>query len=162
MLKWFGIVLICSAISLYGAYRSHLLSQSVAVRAGLMELLLHLQNGIDHGALPLSELYADFENEALSRTGFCALLKSGEPNALLLALEKSELGLPESMRRKYADFALTLGKSSFRRQESERIDRFIGEIRAENEKTDAENATKRLLYSRLGLIGALLAALILV
>ncbi len=127
-----------------------------------MELLLHLQNGIDHGALPLSELYADFENDALERAGFCAVLKSGELNAFYRALEKSESELSEKMRRKYADFALTLGKSAFCKQESERIARFIGEIRAENEKTDKEDATKRLLYSRLGLIGALFAALILV
>ncbi len=161
MLKLFGILLVSSAITLYGLCRAKDLERQKKNRHALAALMLHLQNGISHGGLPQETLYASFHNEQLEKEGFCAILRNGEPGALTQALEQTKLGLSDNMRTHYLELAEGLGKSGFRAVESERLARFLGEIAVENEKSDKEDAARQMLYKRLGLLGALLAALLL-
>lgn len=161
MLKLFGIFLVCSAITLYGFCRAKDIERQKQNRHALESLVLHLQNGITHGALPKEALYASFRNKRLEAEGFCEVLRNGEPDAFMLALESVPLGLSDDMRARYLSLAGAFGKSGFREMESERLTRFRNEIALENEKADKEDAARQRLYQHLGLLCALLAALLL-
>lgn len=162
MLKYAGIVLISGAISLYGAHLSYRLRRAGQIRGALYELLLHIKNGIDNGALPLDDIYAGFYNKLLDECGFLTPLKSRTPGALANALTNSDLRLPAEMERLYASLAGQLGKSGFRKSESERLARYMALIGLEEEKLRKTEEVRQVLYRKLGLLCGLFAALILI
>ena len=74
---------------------------------GLYLLLRQIQSDACLRALPLQEIYAAFENEALARAGFLRILRE---EGLSAALEKKTLSLPEKDLHALLLFARGLGK----------------------------------------------------
>ena len=65
---------------------------------GIYLLLLHIRRGVCEEALPLSEIYASFENQALEETPFLSLLRKEGLAEALKKLNERELGI---IRRRY-------------------------------------------------------------
>ena len=162
MLKLTGIILISGAISMYGAYLSGNVKKSRAFRKGLAELLIHIKNGIDNGGIPLAEIYASFSCKALERCGFLAVLKDGKSESFSRALKGCEIKLAPEVSEIYERLSKDLGKSSSGKSESEKLARAIAIAEKEEKKLDAEDLSKIELYSKLGVLCGILAALLLI
>ncbi len=161
MLRLIGILLISVSLSLYGAYASARLAENAACRAELAELLFAVRTGIDHGALPLAEIYRSFSFRRLARIGFDRVLLAKPDASLADALEKAKPYLDGDVYELYADFASKLGKSGHVSAESALCDRYGALINEKEKSIRAREDVKRLLYRRLGLLAGLTAALIL-
>ena len=161
MLKYIGILLISGAISLFGAHLAAVRAGNARMRGELLGLLERIQNGIDNGALPLADIYAGFHGDILEKRGFCKALKSGTPDALSEALTLIAGDLPKECAETYFSFAASLGKSGFRKTESELVTRFKTNLSALEQTYVAEDTSKCVLYRKLGILCGLFAALIL-
>jgi len=73
---------------------------------GLYLLLRQIQSDACARSLPLAEIYAAFENEALARAGFLRIIRT---EGFLAALEKGTLSLPEKDLHTLFWFARGLG-----------------------------------------------------
>lgn len=162
MLKLTGIILISGAISMYGAYLSGNVKKSRAFRKGLAELLIHIKNGIDNGGIPLTEIYASFSCKALEKCEFLSVLKDGKSESFSRALKKCEIKLAPEVSEIYERLSKELGKSSSGKSESEKLARAIALAEKEEKKLDAEDSSKIELYSKLGVLCGILAALLLI
>lgn len=109
-MKLLGVLLFLSATALLTAYSSKHERRKYEEAEGLYLLLLHVKHGVFEGALPLSEIYASFENEALAHTPFLVLLKK---EGLTHALKECPLPIDEDAKRSLVLYAEGLGKRFF-------------------------------------------------
>ncbi len=157
MTRYIGIILISGAISMYGAYLSYRIKVSAKQRKALFELMLYIKTGIENGSVKLTDIYASFDNKYLEDCGFTELLHSASPDALTHALNESNIKMPEEMKNLYLDFASSIGKSSYKASALDVCARYT-----EENKISEKEEKKEQLYSKLGLLCGLLAALLLI
>ena len=162
MTRYIGIILISGAISMYGAYLSYRIKVSAKQRKALFELMLYIKTGIENGSVKLTDIYASFDNKHLEDCGFTELLHSASPDALSHALSESNIKMPEEMKNLYLDFASSIGKSSYKASALDVCARYTELIKAEENKISEKEEKKEQLYSKLGLLCGLLAALLLI
>ena len=108
-MKAIGCLLLLG-VTLYTAWSLALLRRRrLRLREGILCLLHHLSANLSCFSLPLSALYASFQNEALEACGFLSLLREA---GLLAALEgtKDALSLSSEEREVLYPFAEKLGK----------------------------------------------------
>lgn len=106
--KIIGLILLF-AFSVYsGQYAAHLRAARLKQTEGLRSLVAHIRARVEYFNSPLEEIYASFQNKALSSCGFLTKLSEiGFEGALVcpgLRLKSGEMSL---MR----EFAAGLGKS---------------------------------------------------
>lgn len=109
-MKLLGVLLFLSATALLTAYSLKRERRKYEEAEGLYLLLLHVKHGIFEGVLPLSEIYASFENEALAHTPFLALLKK---EGLAHALKMCPPPIDDAARHSLILYAEGLGKRFF-------------------------------------------------
>ena len=108
LLKIFGALLF-SLLTFYAAVLSEgSLRRRVLEAEGLLLLLRHIRKEIGCFASPLPEIYADFENEALTSIGFLTRLQN---EGLRSALALEALSLEDAERQALMRFADALGGS---------------------------------------------------
>lgn len=72
----------------------------------LLRLLIHIRDALATAPLPLNEIYADFHDDSLARTGFlCVLTQRG----LAAALDARLLHLSEEELSPFKEYAAALG-----------------------------------------------------
>ena len=118
-MKLLGILLFLFAAALLTACVLAREKRKYEEAEGIYLLLLHIRRGVCEEALPLSEIYASFENQALEETPFLSLLRK---EGLAEALKKAPPPFDEATLRALSLYADTLGKrfSSEEHEASER------------------------------------------
>lgn len=140
-----------------------LLSGKEAARAldeerGLCRLLAHVKEHLDAAPEPLSSLFASFEDEALARAGFLAVL---EREGLASALESGTLCLSESTLCPLKAYAEGLGARSYAAEKAAAQSALSSAKQALTE-SEAAYPRKRRLTSTLLLTGGALVLLLLI
>ncbi len=158
LLKAVGALLLFG-ISLYAAMQSNaILRRRVSEGEGVLLLLRHIRTQICCFSAPLPEIYASFENRALSDAGFLELLRR---DGLTAALTDGEIFLEESERRALFSFAEELGKS-YRNDQLTLCDSYIAELEQGYERKKTELPRKSKLYRSLILTGGLMAVILMI
>jgi hypothetical protein len=106
-MRLLGALLFIAALFAAAAHLSRAERRRLCEAEGLYLLLLHIKTEISERALPLGEIYAAFENEALSRSGFLSVLKT---EGLAAALASPCLSLPPEDTHALSLFAASAGK----------------------------------------------------
>ena len=157
LLKTVGALLLFG-ISLYAAMESgQSLRRRMLQGEGMLQLLRHIRTQISCFSTPLPEIYASFENPALSDAGFLRVLRQ---DGLAAALDACEVCLEESERRMLLSFAEELG-NSYRTDQLALCDAYIDELAAVCERKKNELPKKSKLYRSLILTGGLAAVILL-
>ena len=123
----------------------------------MLLLLRHIRTQISCFSTPLPEIYASFENPALSDAGFLRVLRQ---DGLAAALGTCEVYLEEGERRMLLFFAEELG-NSYRTDQLALCDAYIAELARGCERKKNELPKKSKLYRSLILTGGLAAVILL-
>lgn len=161
MIKIIGIVFVTISLSVAGYLKAISIKEDIAVRKSLYELILLIKNRISTGGISLFDIYKDFSSEVLTKHGFTQKLTSKESNSLLYSLSTTDLRLPEEYKKLMCDFAADLGKSPYIKSELEQLDRYIYSVEKMNDELLKKDSARLILYKKLGLLGGLLAGIIL-
>lgn len=129
----------------------------IAEYRGLVRLAVHLSDRLTASPRPLPELYADFSDDALSRTDFLDLLKQAD---LATALAKGRLHLSEAELLPFKDFASELGMRLYT-QEVQKAEELVRRTSAALQATEADLPRKRRLASTLFFTAGMLLLLLL-
>ena len=161
MIKYIGIMLISGALSMYGAFAAARIRTRAAQRKGLIGLLHSIKSGIEFGGAPLEEIYGVFECSALEKSGFCEILRRGSPDSFENAMQCPGLRLGEKEYALFCEYAAKCGKSSSIQNEKQLCERYISLAQNLDDGLCREENSKCALYTRLGVLAGLTAALIL-
>ena len=149
-------LLIITAYLCYEA--SALEAKRVRQAEGFLLLLRHVKAQISCFCTPTCEIFASFENEALSDIGFLERLSKGD---FCTALEESrdKIYLDEEEINLLTAFGRELGKG-YRQEEIEGCDYYIGELENAYAKKREEQPKKSRLYRSLVLTGGLMLIIV--
>lgn len=160
MLKYAGIFAIASAIAAFGAIKASSIKQKSEIRKEIIRFISHIESCINFGTAPLCDIYCSFNSELFEKCGFKKLIASGFINQASIKNALSELSKDEIYT--LSEFFSNIG-TSFSRQEEIRLCKYylsaFETFYEENIKTDNSKAS---LYKKLGIICALMTAIILI
>lgn len=162
MLKYIGLILLSGGIGMYGAYLSSRLKKCGKQRKSIIELMYAIKNGVEYGGIPLDEVFNSFESDVLFSCGFMNMLRSKAPDCLYNAFMCEGLLLCEREKKLCLEFAKKCGKSGFSDSEAKLCSRYISLLEALDKESSEKEKSKSLLYTRLGILCGLFAALILI
>lgn len=160
MLKYIGIILFSCSVSAYGAYLSHNISTASKIRHELLSFTKHIENEIKYKNAPLCHAFKVFSSPTLYRYGFLeGIYNNGDYKGVV---EETLFLLTKKERALICDMLYSLGKSHFSDKELSTLIYFrqgLEDIFEDSEKIGKERS---LLYKKLGLIAALISAIILI
>ncbi len=158
MIKYIGIALLSSCVALYGNMKSQQVKEAMSIRNSIIKLLHTIQSSIQYGGTVKSRIYYQFHDENLEKCGLLPLLKSAHPDEF--SIEKSLSLLEKEERCMLTGFFTQLGKSVSCKNEAEVCRRFINEFECAGEEFEKSRKAKTMLYKKLGIICALVTAVI--
>ena len=160
MFKYIGILLISVSVSAYGTVMSKNIKKATAVRQEICQLLKEIENGIRYGSRPVIETVRSINLPLLSASGFITALSDENlpQNAV-----NSYLGMiSQQEKEKLYEFFSKLGKSTYKEKELTLCSSCIVFFENILKQSLKESASKELLYKKIGIIGGILAAIILI
>lgn len=160
MIKYIGIALLSSCVALYGNMKSQQVKEAMSIRNSIIKLLHTIQSSIQYGGTVKSRIYYQFHDENLEKCGLLALLKSTQPDED--SIEKCLCLLEKEERRMLTSFFIQLGKNVSSKSEAQSCQRFINEFERAGEEFEKSRKAKKVLYKKLGIICALVTAVIFV
>lgn len=161
MLRYIGIGIFSVCISLIGFHMSFKADKEMRTRRELIELISSIQSGIRYGALSLTEICRNFPACELKKCGFYdELIKSSHPD-LKNALMKSHAIISNEAAELFCSFADNCGKSTFSEEEIKNCDKYISLFEQLDKKLSEKENTKKLLYSKLGILAGILSCILL-
>ena len=159
ILKTAGAVLLF-AVTLYISLQYTVMERRRLLQAeGFLLLLRHIRTQIACFSDPLPEIYASFENRALSDAGFLTAVRE-EGMAAALSTCRDRLYLTEEETRSLSVFAEELGKS-YRSEQISLCDSYIAEWERGYDDGKKEMPRRARLGRSLLLTGGLMAVIVL-
>ena len=160
MIKYAGIIAISCAISIFGAVKASDIKQRSEIRREILRFLSHIESEIKYGASPLSEIYFSFKSDLFDKCGFTNALKQGCLYSELIYNTLSDLSSEE--KSKLSEFFSKIGTSYSRDEEISLCRYYISVFESFYETNEKSDKAKAVLYKKLGIICALLTAIILI
>ena len=160
MIKYAGIIVISCAISLFGAIKASEVNQKTKLRAEILRLICHIEAGIKYGSFHLSEIFGSFKSDLLEKNGFMTEIRSGCTDTGKI-IESTLSALSTEEKTKLSQFFSQLGKSYCREEEISLCKYYISSLKSIYEANEKKDKAKAVLYKKLGIICALLTAIIL-
>ena len=158
MIKYIGIILLCSAISGLGAYLSNATKNSLLTRDELIDFIRHINSGIKYGGTELPGIYSTYSSDILGKCGFIQGLLQNK--SISLVVDESLYMLKSDEREKTKEFFSKLGKSHLCEKEMLLCASFIDYLTQAQQKSQKEDTAKALVYKKLGIIASLICAII--
>lgn len=160
MIKYLGIILISSGVFIYGNLKSSELSYAKKLSFELLDFLRTLERELTFENYSKHEIFRQFSGKTLNECGFIDALMFGTDstdavNAHLGALDKNEKEI-------LIDFFKEFGKSISRKKEADRCRSFEATFEQAVKQAGNHRQNKALLYRKLGIICALMTAVILI
>ena len=157
-IPYIGALLLMSGAYLVGREYSEYVKRRIGETEGIILLAEHIRSMIDKFLSFGEELYSDFHNSALDRSGFLAELRSGIPDADLNKLV-DKLSVSVEVREVIIELFLGLGQD-YREGELKRIEMLKEKLVSLHKKESLE-LEKSLKLTRALLLGGALVAVIL-
>ena len=160
MIKYLGIMLISSGVFIFGNAKSSELSHAKKLSSELLDLFRTLERELTFENNSKLEIFSHFSGKLLNECGFIDALKHDTNykvaiNSHLYALDKKEKEL-------LIEFFSEFGKSISRKKEADRCKSFIAEFEQAVKQSSILRQNKAILYRKLGIICALMTAVILI
>lgn len=127
------------------------------MREEFSDFIRYIESSIKYGGISLERIYSSYSSPLLDKYGFTVALRKGYTEDLV---KNTLFLLSESERTKADEFLRSLGKSRYREKETEHCVCFCAMFEDKAKKLRKEDETKILLYKKLGLIAALMTAVI--
>lgn len=143
-------LILLAAIMLGRGYSSYA-ERAIDEYDGFISLFLHMKGRISCFLLPPSEIFRDFECDALERCGLLPKLRYGIAFSEALSESLPKLAISKETKRVILGFSDSFG-SEYRDGEIAKIEQAIAEIKTHRDKA------AELLSSKIKLAGTLLAA----
>jgi len=124
---------------------------------GLVRLMIHLNDRLTAAPRPLPEIYAEFSDESLSRTGFLDMLLQTD---LSSALASKKLHLSSSELAPFSEFANELGARLYT-QERQKAQELVARVSASLKHAEADLPRKRRLAGTLFFTAGMMLLLLL-
>ena len=160
MIKYIGIIIFCSAVSAYGAYLSHGISHALKIREELLSFIKHIENSIRYTNAPLYSIYASFTSNLLEKCGFTQVLKKESISEK--DIDESLYMLSDDEKSLIYEMLQNLGKSHYTEKELSLISGCKAAFEEKSSRRQNDDKVRVLLYKKLGLIAALISAIILI
>lgn len=159
-IKYLGILAISCAISVFGAIKASEIKHKSEARKEILHFLMHVETGIKYGSSSLAEIYDSFKSDLLDKCGFTNIIRQGPPYTFSVEGSFSELSKEENSY--LSEFFTKIGKSYSREEEIKLCRYYISVFELFYEESKKNDKSKAVLYRKLGIICALLAAIILI
>ena len=158
MIKILGLILVSGAVSAYGAYLSSQIRTANILRTEISDFLKHLYNGVKYTATSRERLFSGFSAKNLEKCGFLNILRL--KNFSKQDFDESLYLLTAEEKNRLYDFFTNFGRSGFCDKEAlfclEYREYFDDRIKSLKNQDDIRS----VLYKKLGIIAALLTAII--
>ena len=158
MLKYAGICLLSVCMALYGVIKAHEIKKSIALRKNILELLYHIENSIAYSGKSKDRIFKSFSPVPRALQSF--LTEIAITNNVSQCVNNHFSILCKNDRQMLTGFFMALGKSTRCENESKNCRQFISEFEKSGQNTEKEQLDKITLYRKLGIIFALITAVI--
>lgn len=157
-IRYFGILLVFAASTVFGFSMASSAGTRLRNNEGLIFLIRHIRQKIGYFKSTPSEIYASFENRDLEKNGFCKVLCE---KGLLEAIERVNcFELDENCENALKEYAGQIGKTPLGDQISS-CDYLIELLETGQKRLCEEYPAKRKVYSSMGMLFGIMAAIML-
>ncbi len=164
MFKVIGIVAVSSCICIIGFVFSARVKGRLLQEEAFIDFICFLRPNVASG-VPLHDIFCSYSAQALEKTGFLTELRKneGSDNFYETFLKfRDKFLITEAEKEYLLAFANSLGKSRFSYQGAELCKRYEDILSQSFEKSKKENENKIVLYKKIGVICAFVAASLLI
>ncbi|MBP3437340.1 MAG: hypothetical protein J6K61_05490 [Clostridia bacterium] len=112
-----GVFLLLGVTGYLAFFVSLRRQRHLALREGLLLLLYHLSANLESFSIPLSQIYASFQNDALEKSGFLPTLRQAGLYGALCA-HKHNLALSQEEEGLLYPFAKQIGKGFLKEEQA--------------------------------------------
>ena len=158
MLKYVGLVLVCVSIAVFGVVKSEEIKKALALRKSVTELLYSMENAVSGTGKGKLDIYRDFAENSGKLSTFLDQMAKGEDERK--CVEKHLSSLCENDRKMLAEFFSDFGKYKDCESQVKMCRYFIKEFERAGQENEKEQRNRILLYRKLGIIFALVTAVI--
>lgn len=158
MLKYIGIAILSSSVSVYGAILAKQLKDTHALRSEVVELLKSIELGIKYGSKPIRDILVECNLTNIKKSGLITSLISGQ--SARDAIENSLKALTTTEKNKLCEFFESIGKSTYSENELIICRSYIEFFENSIKMSGREISLKAMLYKKIGIICGILAAII--
>ncbi len=158
MLKYAGITLLSASIAVFGLIKSSEIKKALAIRKDVIGLLYAIENALQFGGKTKDCIFKSFNCNTNELKAFLASMLDGQNVHEYVKVHLCSL--TDEDKKLLSDFFINFGKSTKCESELESLRHFIAEFERIGKQTEKEQQGKILLYRKLGIIIALLAAVI--
>ena len=158
MLKYAGICLVSVSMSLYGVIKAHEIKKSITLRKNILELLYHIENSIAYSGKRKDSIFKSFSPVPQALQNF--LTEICRTDDIYKCVNNHLSILCKNDRQMLTGFFMALGKSTRCEKEAKNCRQFISEFEKSAQNTEKEQLNKITLYRKLGIIFALITAVI--
>ena len=158
MLKYIGIFILASSLSVYGTVLSESLKESNLLRKEVIQLLNSIERSIRYKGASYVVIIRECSLPFLRKSGFCEGILNYENAERTINTTLSVLS--EEDRRMLCEFFSNLGKSPYSEQVLKLCSYYIDYFEKTQADVDKNLNTRVLLYKKIGLIAGILTAII--
>ena len=160
MIKFLGILLLSTSISIYGTFLSRKTKYIQEIRDDIYHLLKAIERDIKYGCIPLSRIIFSFKPKTQCVSDFIKEISQGK-NVFDVTDENLSL-LDVSEREKIKVFFSATGKSTCSEKELILCKNCLDFFEDNNAKTKKDTDTTAVLYRKLGYLCSILTFIILI
>ena len=158
MLKYAGICILSVSMAIYGVIKSSEIKKSLTLRKSVAELLCYIENNVTYAGKSKNDIYKSFSPSCNQVSSF--LIDLSNDGNIRESINKHLDILNKEDRRMLETFFTEFGKSTRREKEAKSCRLFREEFEKQGIDTEKEQMNKILLYRKLGIIFALITAVI--
>ena len=158
MLKYAGITLLSASIAVFGLIKSSEIKKALTIRKDVMGLLYAMGNALQFGGKSKEGIFKSFNCRTNELKTFLSSMLDGQNEHESVKVHLCSL--TDEDKKLLSDFFTNFGKSTKRESELESLRHFNAEFERIGKQAEKEQLGKILLYRKLGIIIALLAAII--
>ena len=160
MIKYTGIILICSSVIFTGFLLCDRQKCAASILQEILELLKEITRQIKYKKSELLSVYSGFSSKMLSERGFLDDLKNGYD--IKKSVNQKLYELSNTQKQHIISFFEKLGKSCQSKNEVELCNLYLDIFKELNDKAQKDYKTTGTLYKKLSIIFALMLMIILI
>ena len=160
MLNFLGIIFLCSSVCCLGVILGEKQKNASKLTEEILDLAGNITRNIKYEKKPLYYIYTTYSSPMLENRGFLQDLRQG--NNIEQSVNNNLYELTKAQREDIISFFNGIGKSTHSKNELEKCNLYLEIFKEQNAAVQKEAKTKSLLYKKLGIIFAIMLAIILI
>lgn len=158
MLKYAGICLLSVCMAIYGVIKSADIKKALVLRKSVTQLLHHIENSVTYTGKSKDDIFNNFSTTDTSLSAFLRELCNTDETEKCINRHLDILSKKD--KQMLTAFFNGLGKSTRREKEAKYCLLFTEEFERQGIDAEKEQLNKIMLYRKLGIIFALITAVI--